>query len=333
MKSMNSKLGKLSKQVNRLETRVSELYEFTCLPLISNQFSTDFAESVDMRSAAHVVDHILSLALNLDVPALKSRPALINILEEQVLKERAGLRAALKSLIDEACDEQGVCMVALPSNFQTASWDDIRACLSELQLGFTFDGGAAGGPFSSPSLGRGLASAAPPRGSGSAIDERLSNLMRLVDALETGPPPRPLPGFMECATALAGGPTASHVALDCRGRIDVRETYIEFHIGAFKGSSTGLPETCAQLKRAAALLVWAYRVLEPHIYSFGGRKERDVEAIGYAFTVGKVPPADSLLKLYDDFSVDLGGRRSNADIAYRYFSVRPTGVHEHYAKV
>lgn len=41
------------------------------------------------------------------------------------------------------------------------------------------------------------------------------------------------------ATALAMGRCLSAVSLDCRGRIDVRETYIEFHIGAFKGANSG----------------------------------------------------------------------------------------------
>ncbi|EFJ49533.1 hypothetical protein VOLCADRAFT_89824 [Volvox carteri f. nagariensis] len=273
LKTMNNKLGKLSKQVHRLETRLSELYEFTSLPLISSHFNNDFAESVDLRSAAHVVDHILGLALNLDVSALKQRGALISILEDYVLKDRQGLRAALKSLIDEACEEAGVCMVALPSNFQTASWDDIRACLQELQLGYSFPG--------------------------SRGDDRINDLMRCVDALETGlPPPRPLPGFMAMATAMSGGSCMSRITLDCRGRIDVRDTYIEFHIGAFKGVTAGYPETCLLLKRAAALFVWAYK-----------------------------------LKLYDDFEVEVHGRRSQADIAYRYFSVKPTGLHEHYAKL
>ncbi|GLC70721.1 hypothetical protein PLESTF_001026400 [Pleodorina starrii] len=335
LKTMNSRLGKISKQVQRLETRVCELYEFTSLPLISSHFNSDFAESVDLRSAAHIVDHILGLALNLDLPALKQRGTLISILEDYVLKERQGLRAAMKSLMDEACEDMGVCMVALPSNFQTAPWDDIRACLQELQLG-----------FSSPNS--------------SQVDERINNLMRCVDALETGSPPRPLPGFIEMATAMASGCCSSRISLDCRGRIDVRDTYIEFHIGAFKGVNSGYPETCLLLKRSASLFVWAYRVLEPHIYkpaaaaspassspaaaaaaalpgsvsaSASGRRERDVEAIGYTFSVGKVPPQDSLLKLYDDFEVEVNGRRSQADIAYRYFSVKPTGLHEHYAKV
>ncbi|GLI68076.1 hypothetical protein VaNZ11_012406, partial [Volvox africanus] len=316
VKSMNNKLNKISKQVQRLETRVCELYEFTSLPLISTHFNSDFAENVDLRSAAHVVDHILGLALNLDLPSLKQRGALIGILEDHVLKDRQGLRAAVKCLIDEACEEAGVCMVALPSSFQTAAWDDIRACLQELQLGYSFPG--------------------------SKGDERINDLMRCVDALETGAPPRPLPGFMEMATAMASGSCLSRITLDCRGRIDVRDTYIEFHIGAFKGVNAGYPETCQLLKRAAALFVWAYKVLEPHIYAVSvtpngtvgtSRRERDVEAIGYTFSVGKVPPQDIMLKLYDDFEVEVNGRRSQADIAYRYFSVKPTGLHEHYAKV
>lgn len=45
--------------------------------------------------------------------------------------------------------------------------------------------------------------------------------------------------------------------------------------------AAGLPETCRALKRAAALFVWAYRVLEPHIHTHtAGSTERDVEAIG-----------------------------------------------------
>ncbi|KAG2434128.1 hypothetical protein HXX76_007855 [Chlamydomonas incerta] len=269
-------------------------------------FTNEFAESTEIRCAANLVDHILNLALNLDLPALKQRSALIAILEEYVLKDRAGLRAAVKSLIDEACDEAGVCMVALPSNFTSCSWDDIRSCLTELQLGYS---------------------------SGGKGDERITNLMRLVDCLESGAPPKPLPGFIEMATAMAGGYCSSRITLDCRGRIDVRDTYIEFHIGAFKAATDGLPETCTALKRAAALFVWAYRVLEPHIHTHAaGRKERDVEAIGYAFMVGKVAPQDALLKLYDDFLVDVAGRRMPGEIAYRYFSVRPTGLHEHYAK-
>lgn len=64
-----------------------------------------------------------------------------------------------------------------------------------------------------------------------------------------------------------------------------------------------------------------------------GRSPRDVQTIGYAFKVGKVTPAESaLLKLYDEFSIEAHGSRSTADVAYRYFSVRPTGISEHYAK-
>ncbi|KAG2501524.1 hypothetical protein HYH03_000031 [Edaphochlamys debaryana] len=312
---MDTKLSKMNKTVSRLETRVADLYEFTALPLISNHFNHEFAESVDIKSAAGVVDHILSLALNLDVPGVKNRSSFIAILEEYVLKDRQGLRTAIKSLMDEVCDEEGVCMMALPSNFASAPWDDIRACLQELALAYAAPGSA---------------------------DERINNLMRLVDALETGAPPRPLPGFMEMATAMSSGRVASHMPLDCRGRIDVRETFIEFHIGAFKGSTSGLTETLTHLKRTAALFAWAYRVIEPHIFSAtsgpasngaGVRQPRDVEAIGYAFTIGKVAPQDSQLKLYDEFTVDVYGKKSNTDIAYRYFSVRPTGLTEHYAKV
>ncbi|GFR48762.1 hypothetical protein Agub_g10582, partial [Astrephomene gubernaculifera] len=414
MKKTNNKVGKLSKQVQRLEARVCEMYEFTSLPLISGHFGNDFADSVDLRSAAHIVDHILNLALNLDLNGLKQRGVLINALEEYVLKDRQGLRAAVRALIDEACEEAGVCMIAPPSNFQTASWDDIRAVLQELQHGFSAPAAASSGHLLSEG--------------GGGAEERITNLLRLLDALEAAERtraaaaaaaaaaassaasssssirssalaaatvggssggvssssssslnglgsgsgsgsgslgggasssgsalaglPRPLPAFMEMATALAGANRgcASRVALDCRGRIDVRETFIEFHFGAFKGVNSGLPETCQQLRRAARLFVWAYRVLEPHLQAphagaagAAARQQqqllltqpppqRDVAAIGYAFTLGKAPPHDSLLKLYDEFEVEVGGVRREADIAYRYFSVRPTGLHEHHAR-
>eukprot|EP00198_Chlamydomonas_reinhardtii_P006482 XP_001695818.1 predicted protein [Chlamydomonas reinhardtii] len=137
LRTLNGRVSKLNKSVQRLETRVGDLYEFTSLPIIGAHFTTDFAESTEIRCAANLVDHILSLALNLDLPALKQRSVLISILEDYVLKDRAGLRAAVKSLIDEACDEAGVCMVALPSSFASCSWDDIRSCLTELQLGYS----------------------------------------------------------------------------------------------------------------------------------------------------------------------------------------------------
>ncbi len=58
-----------------------------------------------------------------------------------------------------------------------------------------------------------------------------------------------------------------------------------------------------------------------------------MQTIGYTFTVGKVTPAESAqLKLFDEFSIEAHGSRSTADVAYRYFSVRPTGISEHYAK-
>ena len=109
---------------------------------------------------------------------------------------------------------QGGCsMLSLPRDFANARWSHIRTCLDEIQASMCASANSM---------------------------ERFTNLHRLIDVLEAGaPPPRPLPGWIEMATAMSCGQCIGQIQLDCKGRIDIRDTYIEFHFGAFKSTKEG----------------------------------------------------------------------------------------------
>lgn len=302
LRANTSGIKKVQKSLSRLENRLNDLYEYTSSPSIAQQFGSDFVDSMDFSSAAAVTDYLTQLAYKLDAGTLKQRPQLIQALEDLVLKDRQGLKAAMKALYNEACEEGGCSMLALPRDFAKARWSHIRTCLSEIQASMVGSTGSM---------------------------ERFANLHRLIDVLETGAPPRPLPGWMEMATAMSSGQCIGQIELDCKGRIDVRDTYIEFHFGAFKSTNEGLPQTCAHLTHAAALFSWAYKVLEPQVHS---GTPRDVEAVGYCFSVGTSRPTNEPLKMYNDYTFDLGDRRTEADISFKYFVVKPTGLQERFAK-